>query len=282
MEKRREDFERLIWTKTQEAVALAMASRWEDAVSVNRSLLDMAPDSVDTHNRLGKALLESDDLAGAKASFRRALELASDNGIARKNLVRLETMEPAASAPPGRSQRMSPHLFIEDSGKSTRVGLVAPETAPARLPAAGTSVELRLQGGALAIHDRADRCIGLLPSNVGRRIARLMEGGNRYEAAVCTNGGRELSIVIHEVYQDPTQRHLISFPARVHTTAAQEQPMAPPTDDDSVAALAPASWDAADVQPIAVSSTPADFDDDVELLVPDEFEELDDVGEAND
>ena len=43
---------------TERAIALAMASRWEEAAKVNRELLELVPDDVDAQNRIGKALTE--------------------------------------------------------------------------------------------------------------------------------------------------------------------------------------------------------------------------------
>ncbi|MBI4201132.1 MAG: hypothetical protein HY531_02440, partial [Chloroflexi bacterium] len=44
--------------KTKEAIALAMANRWKEAVTVNRAILDLFPEEVEAHNRLGKAFCE--------------------------------------------------------------------------------------------------------------------------------------------------------------------------------------------------------------------------------
>ena len=67
---------------TDRAIALAMASRWEDAARVNRELLGLFPDDVDSHNRLGKALTELGRLDEAREAYSRAAALDPTNVIA--------------------------------------------------------------------------------------------------------------------------------------------------------------------------------------------------------
>ena len=44
--------------RTKAAIALAMQSRWTEAVAVNRSLIDDFPGDLESHNRMGRALTE--------------------------------------------------------------------------------------------------------------------------------------------------------------------------------------------------------------------------------
>ena len=53
-----EEKARLRRQRTELAINLAMQSRWEEAVRVNQSILEVYPTDADAHNRLGKALTE--------------------------------------------------------------------------------------------------------------------------------------------------------------------------------------------------------------------------------
>ena len=53
----------------EEAIQAALESRWNDAVTINRSLLDKHGPDEDTYNRLGKALSELGDLEGALGAY---------------------------------------------------------------------------------------------------------------------------------------------------------------------------------------------------------------------
>ena len=72
---------------TRQAVALAMESRWEEAVEVNRAILDDFPTDLETCNRLGKALSELGQNVEARKAFERALSISPNNPIAKKNLT---------------------------------------------------------------------------------------------------------------------------------------------------------------------------------------------------
>ena len=53
-----EDRQKLKKDWAKRAIALAMKSRWADAVSTNLSLLLEFPEDLEAYNRLGKALTE--------------------------------------------------------------------------------------------------------------------------------------------------------------------------------------------------------------------------------
>src|SRR5579859_5475385 len=74
---------------TDQAIKLALESRWEEAVAVNRQLLGAFPRDLSTLNRLGKALSEIGQYSEARQMYTEALEIDSTNSIARKNLERL-------------------------------------------------------------------------------------------------------------------------------------------------------------------------------------------------
>ena len=105
----------------KEAIGLAMQSRWEEAASVNKSIIESFPTDFSAYNRLGRALMELGEYSQAIKAYSRALELDPENTIAQKNLKRLALLEEASPNTKGDHHRIVPHLFIEDTG---RVGTV--------------------------------------------------------------------------------------------------------------------------------------------------------------
>ena len=67
-----------------EAIALAMQSRWEEAAEMNKNIIEAFPMDVDAYNQLGRALMELGRFADAKEAYGKALELQPNNAIARK------------------------------------------------------------------------------------------------------------------------------------------------------------------------------------------------------
>ena len=79
----------------EQAIQLAIESKWEEAATLNRSILEALPEDVDTWNRLGKSLLELGRFREAHDAYARSIELDPVNQIAKRNLERLEGMEDA-------------------------------------------------------------------------------------------------------------------------------------------------------------------------------------------
>jgi len=203
---------RLRRQRVEQAIQLALESRWKEAAALNRSIISMFPSDVEAYNRLGKALMELADYDDARMAYQKALEMDPLNTIARKNLERLEIRANAAAVASGHGTRkIDPSLFIADSGKTGIATLraVSPE-AMGRLTA-GDSVELRPQDNTLAVVTVGGDHVGQLDPKLGLRLLRLMEGGNRYVAAVASLS--EQRVIIREIYQHPSQQGRPSFPA---------------------------------------------------------------------
>ena len=198
--------------KAKEAIALALSSRWQEAVEFNREIIDEFPRDVEAHNRLGKALSELGLYREAKAAFGRTLEISPANSIARKNLRRLDQLSEDAPVP-RQGAKATLQLFIEERGRSGSISLTRLPPDGAHLHVApGDAVQLRVTGGGLTVESPEGLYLGEVELRQGQRLARLMEGGNRYEAAVTSVQEDSLVIMIRETYQHSSQQGIMSFP----------------------------------------------------------------------
>ena len=275
-----EENARLLREQSKRAIALAMESRWEEAVAVNRRLLELSPTDLEASNRLGKAWFELGDWTAARHAFQRSLEISSRNPIARKNLERLERMKgpPAAKS---QSQRLAPHLFIEERGKSTQVLLEDPPDSSLLVSvSAGIAIELRRHEHTLAAHDPYGQYLGQLPQALGRRLLRLMDGGNQYQAAAVSVLDDQVTALLRESFQHPSQRGAVSFPTKENASGFAEGALS--YDLDEVEELEPAfppTWEPEEtdeeqllsVRPLA--ATDGDEDEEEEGPYPEETEE---------
>src|SRR4051812_26178519 len=82
----------------QQAITLAMQARWEEAVEVNREIVQIEPDDAEGHNRLGKALTELGRVGEARDAYESALRADPANLIAQRNLDRLSKISEAEAA----------------------------------------------------------------------------------------------------------------------------------------------------------------------------------------
>ncbi len=212
---------------TKQAVSLAMGNRWTEAVDVNRSILDDFPDDLEACNRLGKALSELGRNGEARKAFEQALSLSPHNAIARKNLDRLSKLaddaEGGVASATGRTR-----AFIEESGKSgvtSPINLASPELLLKLAP--GHPLEFNVEGGTLKIASVRGEYLGQVEPKLAARLARLMNGGNRYEVVVTGVEERSLAVFIREVFRHPSLVGTVSFPSKDSSGGRVPVPSAP-------------------------------------------------------
>lgn len=195
------------------AIAHATRGDWEAAVEANQQLLETGPDT-DAYNRLGKALAELGRNAEALEAYQNALARDATNRIAERNVARLRVLAGADAGvrENGKPEKASAASFIEEMGKTGHARLI--NVAPARQLAPlspGDAVELSLDGELLMATVGEVR-LGQVEPRVGTRLAKLMKGGNRYEAAITQLDRDEVRIILREVYAHPDNFDKVSFP----------------------------------------------------------------------
>jgi len=207
---------RLRRQRVDEAIRLAMESRWEDALEANKAIIALYPNDVDSYNRLGKALMELGRFNEAKKAYKRSLELDPTNQIARKNLSRVQQMAKVGVQP--ETSRVDPGLFIEEMGKTGLTVLQNTSRESLAKLTAGDGVQLKADNGILKVETAGGEHVGQLEPKLGLRLSKLMQGGNEYAAAVASIGEGECRVIIKETFQHPSQAGRPSFP----TAAAPE------------------------------------------------------------
>ncbi len=211
--------ERLARLKRQsgeQAIALAVRGHWQEAVVANKLIIENFPRDAEAHNRLGRAYMELGELTRSREAYQRTMELDPFNAIAKKNLQRLDYLgEEKAVGDEGGTRKVEPQQFIEEIGKAGVVDLYHP--APTELWArmvAGDEVYLKIAGTRLTVEDSRGEYLGQVDPKHEQRLVRLMEGGNKYSAAVVSSAGETMTVIIREMYQDPSQARRLSFPPK--------------------------------------------------------------------
>src|SRR5713226_1049610 len=209
---------------SDQAVAAALDADWTRAVDLNTKILEAAPDDVDAHNRLGRALIEQGKLEEAKASFAEVLKAEPYNSIAIRGTQRTTALLEHKSKSVTTTTRTQPRLFIEDMGKTGILRLINP--APAYILARyspGSECELREQEGLLAVHASDGELLGFLEPKVGRRLLDLIRTGNQYVAAMVSNDQANARVAIREVFQSAENASRISFPGHHRPAETKER-----------------------------------------------------------
>jgi len=197
-----------------EAIELALQSKWAEAVQVNRGIMDRFGPDEDTLNRLGKAYTELGQLDDGVDAYKSTLKLNPVNPIAQKNLAKLQGLRGGQSVPTSKA-KVDVDAFIEETGKTALTALhVHAEGDPCSKVAGGDPVKLIVAGDTMNVETSRGIALGHLEHALGRRLIKFLEGGNRYSGAVATCEGGAIRIIVRETYQDPKFFGRPSFPIK--------------------------------------------------------------------
>lgn len=191
-----------------QAVKLAVSSRWMEAANLNRDFLRTFGDDAEAFNRLGKALSELGQVSEARESYSKSLDLDPTNTIARRNLDRLAVMKDTSAAAPS---QLDTRLFVEETGTAAVAKLQATSREVVQLLDAGDLVNLQVQGNAVNVLTVKGDYIGMLEPRIGLRLSKMMTAGNQYTAAIVTTDG-EPKVMLRETFKHPSMIDKVSFP----------------------------------------------------------------------
>ena len=205
----------------QQAIVLAVQSRWEEAAEANRQIVEVAPEDAEAYNRLGKAYTELGRVADARQAYENALRADPANLIAQRNLERLSRISESEAADLAKkaSRKLDPRFFMEETGKTALVMLES-RAQPEVLATvtAGEQVNLEQQDGQLLVTTADGTTLGRVDEQLSTRLSRLIQTGNQYQAGVVGVDDNGVRIIIRENYQAPENVGRISFPPRVSET----------------------------------------------------------------
>jgi tetratricopeptide (TPR) repeat protein len=197
-----------------EAVQLAIAGKWDEAVKLNRFIVESFGADEETQNRLGKGLAELGKLKDAKAAYEAALKLNPMNSIAKKNAARINTLLHQKEGLKVGGTRVDLNLFVEEMGKTIITALEGASGDICSKVAAGDIAELRIDGDGIVAETSRGVRLGLLEAKMARRLIKFMRGGNRYQGGVTACDGSTVKLIVRETYQDPKFVGKPSFPMR--------------------------------------------------------------------
>lgn len=208
----------------QEALDAALNGKWNEAITINDSILERFPRESEAMNRKGRALIELRQLTSAREAYGDALKADPANMIARRNLQRLETLynRPGGEPKAGEVTEDSiprANVFIEEIGKTWVDELANPaEVGQLAEVAPGSLLQIKLEDGRLIISSQDGVRLGEVEDHIAGRIIAMIEGGNRYEVYALGISGHSLRVILREVYKDPSLAARLSFPRQIRGT----------------------------------------------------------------
>lgn len=177
-----------------QAIQTALVGDWENAIALNKLILQEEPNDIDTLNRLAFALLSLGNIKDAKSLYEKVLSLDMKNPIAIRNLKRL------GDSSTKRTNFHINNLFIEEPGKTKIVELinVADKKIVSHLRS-GERLTLCIKRMKIFALDQDNQYIGMLPDDLCKRLIKFIHVGNKYEAYARTVDSNKITIFMREL-----------------------------------------------------------------------------------
>ncbi len=209
----------------EQARGYALSGSWPEAIEINKQLLERTPRDAEAQNRLGRALLELNDQAGAQEAYTAALKIDPANIIARRNLQRLDLLrhQSTKKKKDDETTHYIPRtlVFIEEVGKTWVDEVVNPISMEELADVySGEQLALTVKGKRLFVSRSGGKRLGEVEAKTAERLIELMGKGNRYEVYALGLSSRSLRIILREVYRDTAKTNIVSFPRQVSATRA--------------------------------------------------------------
>ena len=195
------------------AIQAMLLGDWKSATSLNKALLNENPKDIDALNRLAYAFTILGKIQDARSTYRKVLKLDVLNQIAIRNIKKLTDFGPRQIAKSMSSVKGVNNIFLEETGKTKIISLV--NTTQPKIIAllkTGQPVITAIKRSKIFIQDQNKQYLGVLPDDIGRKLIKLIKGGNAYEACIKSATEHNVSVFIKEVKRAARYKNQPSFP----------------------------------------------------------------------
>lgn len=193
------------------AIQAMLLGEWQNATKLNRALLRENPSDIDALNRLAYAFTILGRIKDAKSTYKKVLKLDTLNQIAIRNIKKITGLNNRINKNTSSTQHLN-NIFLEETGKTKIISLV--NTAQPKVIALltiGELVAIVIKRSRIFIQNQNNQYLGVLPDDIGKRLTKLIKGGNKYEACVKSAGDTSVSIFIKEAKRAARYKNQPSF-----------------------------------------------------------------------
>jgi tetratricopeptide (TPR) repeat protein len=182
---------------TNQAIQTALQGNWQEAITMNKTLVSENPDDIDALNRLALAYSIIGKIKEAKSAYQKVVSIDPLNPIALRNLKKIK--ENKISATSNSTNPCINNKFLEEPGKTKVVELVN-IAQPKVVESLRTGVSLELSIKRLKIFAlEGTQYVGVLPDDIARRLIKFIKSGCKYEAYVKSATQHKVTVFIKEV-----------------------------------------------------------------------------------
>lgn len=199
------------------AIEAALDSRWEQALKINKQIIKLDPQNVDTLNRQARCYMELGKTNLAKKYYLEALKFDPYNPIALKNLKIIRAFSKAFKDNGDQricdgQVKVAPELFLQEPGKTKVVTLLkVAEPKILSQTFCGMPVIMVVKNKKIIVSDQNGDYLGVLPDDICHHLIRLVKGGNKYNIIIKSIKVNGLSVLIRETFRSKRFKNQPSF-----------------------------------------------------------------------
>lgn len=195
------------------AIQAMLLGDWKNATSLNKALINEDPKDIDALNRLAYAFTVLGKIQDAKSTYRKVLKIDILNQIAIRNIKKLTDMGSKQIVKSLSSVKNVNYTFLEETGKTKIISLV--NTASPRtiaLLTTGQPVAIVIKRSKIFVQGQSNQYLGVLPDDIGKRLIKLIKGGNTYTASIKSVTQHNVSVFVKETKRVSKYKNQPSFP----------------------------------------------------------------------
>lgn len=203
-------------TLKDKAIQAMLLGDWKNVISLNKTLISENPKDIDALNRLAYAFTILGKIRDAKSAYRKVLKIDILNQIAIRNVKRLNDLGYKSFAKNLCPIKSFSNTFLEETGKTKIISLV--NTAQPKiivLLTTGQPVIITVKRSKVFVQDQNKQYLGVLPDDIGKRLIKLIKGGNTYEACIKSANEHNVCVFVKETKRTSKYKNQPSFPQTI-------------------------------------------------------------------
>jgi hypothetical protein len=199
-------------TLKDKAIQAMLLGDWKNATSLNKAIIKDCPKDIDALNRLAYIYTILGKIQDARSIYRKVLKIDILNQIAIRNIKKLTELG-SRQVKNSTPLKGLDNTFIEETGKTKIISLV--NTAQPKIIAHLTTGQLAvitIKRSKIFVQDENQQYLGVLPDDIGRKLIKLIKGGNVYKACIKSATEHNVCVFVKEIKRASRYKNQPSFP----------------------------------------------------------------------
>lgn len=198
---------------TDIAISQALKGNWQEALKINKEIVDLNPDDADALNRLSRAYFELGDLNNAKKIALKVTKIDPNNAIAQRAISKYDSLSSINSTiKNSHNGGIKSSDFIEEAGTSRHLELLnicSKDLITTIFP--GDELILLTHSHKVSVTTKDNKYVGRVPDDLSAKLRSLTKNGYKFKVIVKSAEGKCIKVIIKEIKRGKGFENIKSF-----------------------------------------------------------------------